>query len=64
MSEEKVVVTENEEVMASVMHDENDPVVSTKYIQQKNKQTIKGHAPEWLQQHYKAVKLNQSQLHT
>ena len=35
-----------------------DPVVPTKYIQQKNKQTIKGHAPEWLQQHYKAVKPN------
>ena len=34
MSEEKVVVTENEEVevMASVMHDENDPVISTKKL--------------------------------
>ena len=32
MSEEKVIVTENEEVMNTIIHDENDPVVSTKKL--------------------------------
>lgn len=32
MSEEKEIVTENEQVMETVMHDENDPVVSTKKL--------------------------------